>query len=204
MVNHSGVYSGDISGLGDFIHGRNTRRIRVARFSWTGSIASSILYIPFTAEDQCFSWCVQCGNKWWVLRVPLCSRRTSVAQTQCSGVQTVRVSRLSDCWKMSEYFCDSPGHFFCCLRSYAQVAPRHGVRRAYLSTVELSLFSVGKSMPPTARVELRGALLCSESYLIVDGCASEPGLCRVFSNCSWTVSYWDESYAADIIFVQLM
>ena len=58
---------------------------------------------------------------------------------------------------------------FAVLRSYAQVAPRHGVRRAYLSTVELSLFFCWQIHAATARVELRGALLCSESYLIVDG-----------------------------------
>ena len=131
------------------------------RFSWTGSIAPAFctylsrqrtsvsrgVFSVATSGGSYVCRCVLEGQVW---------RKHNVLESRLC------VSRLSDCWKMSEYFCDSPGHFFCCLRSYAQVAPRHGVRRAYLSTVELSLFSVGKSMPPQ-RESSCGAHSCALS-----------------------------------------
>ena len=60
------------------------------------------------------------------------------------GVQTACGSSL----RLLEHFGDFPGHIFCSLGSCAQVAPRHGVRRAYLPTMEVSLLSVGLSMSP--------------------------------------------------------
>ena len=95
----------------------------------TTTVSRAVLHVAASV------WCYVCRcvleRNWWRMSCVL-------------GVQTACGSSL----RLLEHFGDFPGHIFCSLGSCAQVAPRHGVRRAYLPTVEVSLLSVGLSMSP--------------------------------------------------------
>ena len=137
------IFRGLVWAVGCFLPRASTLRMR---------LADDLGLVPFTtslcgrltADDDCFFRCAPCGSKCLVLRMPLRSRMKLVAHVVCPG--------STDCVRVVSALAGTlRGLSWACLRSLgscAQVAPRHGVRRAYLPTVEVSLLSVGLSMSP--------------------------------------------------------